>query len=95
MKQGRILSHTEYFYLICVMLLGTYYTVHYVFLSEPFPNLNGFWETADQWGSDNWCSTVFPCCASPTQVVDEPWYDGHVSKVYTKNTESPTLLVVN
>ena len=42
------------------MLAGTYYVVlhHDIFLSALFPYLSSFWETADLWGPDNWCSTV-------------------------------------
>ena len=40
----------KYFYLIRVMLLGTYYAVH----NQTFPYLNGFWYTADQYCSGSW-----------------------------------------
>ena len=29
-----------------------------LFLSKLFPYLNSFWEIANQWESDTWCSTV-------------------------------------
>ena len=60
MKQGRVPSHTEIFlpimydasrYLLCC-------TPCITSNSRVFPYLNGIWETADQWGLNNWCSTI-------------------------------------
>ena len=63
----RIPTHTKIFLpIMCnafryvLIMLYTMYNIKQVSLSlsELFPHLNGFLETADQWGSDNWCSAV-------------------------------------